>query len=332
MKPQRWFLALSPDGAARSVSGRVAAAFTERLGADCKSFDTRTYRDAFSRLLKERNDDMTADLLNQSLMVSCLDFHATHLLVLALAPVTLFSLNLLRSYGIITVHWFYEDFRRATYWHDCIAGYDHFCAIQHGPIEQACASSGAAFHFLPTACTLPNAIPLGSERNIDVAFIGIPSPYRIAVLEKLTAAGFTLSIAGEGWQSYRGILQKAIVKKQWTPEEESLLILAHAKIGINLSVDDPHRLDQVHASPRVYDVLASGCILVTENTPLVFESLGGCSFYTFTTPEEACTVIGDRLAEYARLTPVLGENRRAVLENHTYGQRVEELIRVASGR
>ena len=328
MTTQRWLLALSPDGAARAVSAQVAKAFALRLADACKTFDTRSHRDAYSRLLKQSDDELTVDLINQSLIVSCLDFHATHLLVLALAPVTLFSLNLLRSYGVTTLHWFYEDFRRATYWRDCIAGYDHFCAVQRGPVEQACASNGAAFHFLPTACTVPDALPTIGERNYDVAFIGLPSPYRIAVLEKLVRAGFTTAIAGEGWHAYRGILQKGIIKGHWTQEEESLGILARAKVGINLSYDEPRERGNHQVSPRAYDVLASGGILVAENTPLLNESLAGCDFRTFDSPEDACRVIGELMAGYADLAPGLAANRRMIFNSHTYGHRVEELLRM----
>ena len=176
---------------------------------------------------------------------------------------------------------------------------------------------------------MPDAKPSAAERHYDAAFIGIPSPYRIAVLEKLAAAGFSLAVAGEGWRSYRGILQKAIVSGNWTSGEESSRILGQSKIGINLSVDEPRDRANVHISPRVYDVPASGCILVTEDVPLLAESLAGCTFHTFGSPDEACRLVGTLLPDYANLANGIEENRRVVLERHTYGQRVEELVRMA---
>lgn len=180
-QPKRWFLVLSPDGAARTVSMQCAKAFEKRLGPDCKIFDTLTYRKAYSQLQKHETDEFTVDLLNQSLIVSCLDFSATHILVMALSPVTLFTLDLLRKQDVKTIHWFFEDFRRATYWKDVMPGYDHFCAIQRGPLPDACRKSGSEFHFLPTATGLVStSSQLSGDRQFDAGFIGIPSPYRVA--------------------------------------------------------------------------------------------------------------------------------------------------------
>jgi hypothetical protein len=330
MTGDRWFIVLSPDGAARTVSDRVASTFKERFGDRCKNFTTRGYHDGFARLLKRTDDDMTVDLLNQTLIVSCLDFHATHMLVCALAPVTVFSLNLLRSYGVTTIHWFYEDFRRALYWRDCLPGYDHFCAIQRGPIKEACAAGGTNYHFLPTAGTVPGGSQQSTDRPVDVAFIGIPSPYRIAVLESLMQAGFSLAVAGEGWRSYRGALDKFIVADKWVDEKESAAILSNAKIGLNLSVEEPREREHVHISPRVYDVLACGCVLVTEEVPLAKESLDGCDFRTFTSSEDAGKVVADIRANYKSYAGSIESNRKAVAERHTFKKRVEKLVEITS--
>lgn len=328
---QRWFLVLSPDGAARTMSMHCAKAFEERFGVDCKTFDSLTYRTAYSQLQKRVNDDFTVDLLNQSLIVSCLDFavpQATHVLVMALSPVTLFTLNLLRKQGVKTVHWFFEDFRRATYWKDVLPGYDHFCAIQQGPLPEACKASGSEFHFLPTATNLVSATaPPPGDRPYDAGFIGIPSPYRIAVLELLLQKGLTIAIGGSGWNTYRGVLQKSIIKSQWMTEEESFGIMCRSKIGLNLSVDEPSDREITHISPRVYDLLMAGCALVSENVPLLEKSLPGCAFYTFNSPYDAYRAIQNALSDYPAFKETAEKNRLQVLQNHTFQQRVAQLVR-----
>jgi spore maturation protein CgeB len=326
---QRWFLVLSPDGAARTVSNYCAKAFIERFGTNCTTFDSHTYRNAYSQLQKQPNDEMTVDLLNQSLVVSCLDFSATHLLVMALSPITLFTLNLLRKLGVKTMHWFFEDYRKATYWKDVLPGYDHFCAIQRGPLPDACKRSNSTYHFLPTATDLTNARPF-DNRSFDVGFIGIPSRYRIAVLEFLLQKGLTIAIGGSGWSAYRGPLQKSILSSLWVTEDESYKIMGRSKIGINLSVDEPIDREIVHISPRVYDILAAGCVLVSENAPLLFESIPGCNFHTFDSPDQAYVTIRKVLVEYPALAETIEKNRQIVIKNHTFAQRVETLVRMAS--
>jgi hypothetical protein len=324
---QRWFLVLSPDGAARTVSMCCAKAFEERFGHDCKIFDSLTYRNAFTSIQKKVNHDLTADLLNQSLVVSCLDFGATHILVMALSPVTVFSLNILRKQGVKTIHWFFEDFRRAPYWKDVLAGYDHFCAIQKGPLPAACKTSGAEYHFLPTAVNhVPVNTPSPATRPYDVGFVGIPSPYRIAVLERLAQNGLALAIGGSGWNSYRGILQKSIVKTTWMDEKDSFGLLAESKIGLNLSVDEPVERDLVHISPRVYDLIIAGCILVSENVPLLSESLSPVEYLAFNSLDDIGGVIEKALAGFGGSEKVSRENRDLVIQNHTYAQRVDQLI------
>lgn len=329
MNQQRWFIVLSPDGAARTVSSDIFRAFSMRLAENCKSFDSLQYRHSFSNLLRLQDDALIVDLINQSLAVSCLDFGATHVLVNALAPVTLFSLNLLRRYGIKTVHWFYEDHRRAPYWLDVVRGYDLFCAIQHGPIPEACRKAGAAFHFLPTACCTADLKLPRKGRGRDVAFVGIPSRYRIAVLESLARRGIGLAIAGSGWNAYSGPLQNMIVNNQWTTREQAVTLLAESKIGINLSVDEPREPEHAHISPRVFEVLASGCLLVTEDVPLLAESVPGAVCHTFGAAEAAGPLIEKLLREYGGLAEEIERNRALIYEKHTYRCRADELIAAA---
>lgn len=327
MSNQRWFVVIPPVGAARTVAHHTVPALQQSVGAhQCKSIDSNTYLSAFAKLLKNPDETMAVDLFNQSLAVSCLDFQATHCLVFALSPVTLFTLQLLRKQDVVTVHWFYEDYRKATYWDSVIAGYDHFFAIQRGPVEKLCQQFGTAFHFLPTASSLKPPTPPYRKRVCDIAFIGIPSSYRVTVLEALRAHGHTIAIAGSGWDRYRGSLEPSIINATWTDEAQSAQILAQAKIGINLSIDAPAAVMDVHISPRVYDILASGCILLTEQVPLLTDSLVGCSYVIFTSIDEAITKARELLADYRVESAEREGNARAVVENHGYGNRVAALL------
>jgi hypothetical protein len=332
----RWFVALSPEGAARAVGEAAISALSSRVGPDrLKVFDCRTYLKAFTGLLASPDEAMVVDLLNHALIVQCLDFRATHLLVLPLSPVTLFSLQLLRNQHVTTLHWFYEDFRAASYWKDVVAGYDFFFGIQKGPLVDACSACGARYAFLPTAANpaFTAFAAAGKPPAADVAFIGIPSSYRVRVLELLASAGIRLAIAGSGWNKYRGSLEGHIVKNAWTDAAESATILANATIGLNLSVRDPEGdRENTHVSPRVFDILQAGRALVTEEVPLIHEVIPDCAFRTFSGPEKALDVIKSALSNPVADAANAEKNRAMIRERHTYEIRIRKMIEVITSR
>lgn len=329
MKYDRWFFVIPPQGAARTVALNISSAFQTIIPHDSiKSFDTFTYLSAYTNLLKKSDPDITVDLLNQSLVVSILDFGATYLFSGALSPLTLFTLNLLRKQGITTIHWFYEDYQRATYWKDVIGGYDHFCAIQKGPLQCECENAGSKYHYLPTAANhLFQIKPV--DRIFDIAFIGIPSPYRVSFLESLVSEGLNIVIAGSGWNTYKGILENKIICRDWIDFEISLSLLNQSKIGLNLSVENPSGRSDVHISPRAFEVMAAGCVLLTEEVPLLDETIPSCKYHTFKSIQDAIFGIDKILGEYEKELLIAQKNSEIVLSCHTYKNRAVEILNFA---
>jgi spore maturation protein CgeB len=299
-------------------------------------FSTPRPISAFSYYLKNPDDNLLVDFVNQSLIVQCFDFCATHLFSLALSPVALFTLNLLKKHGVKTAHWFYEDFRRAAYWKDVLSGYDCFFAIQKGPLRDVCVENNVRFSFLPTA--VANDVinmPLSMEnlRLVDITFVGLPSSYRIGVLEFLAHNGCSLAIAGSGWQEYRGPLEKSIISGNWVDGRLAYQTLQTAKIGINLSLYQPDAdRANTHLSPRVFDALASGCVLLTEEAPLAKETLGDLHFHIFASKEAALEKIQAILADYENEKTLCEQNRHQVIRQHTYANRVKEIVAFCGDR
>lgn len=322
MIQQRWFLTIPPNGAARSVAILASDAFKNVFGAEnVRLFDSLSYLNAFDKLLKNPDSSISTDLLNQSIIVSSLDFNTTHFFSAALSPVTSFTLKILKKCGIYTVHWFYENYSRATYWKDVFEYYDLFCAIQKGEIEYSCTGSNTKYCFLPTAHSSSTDFTPDADRPYDIAFIGVPSTYRISVLEMISKAGYSLIIGGSNWNKYNGPLLNKIVKNTWIDNRQSMSILNSSKIGINLSIDAPEGED-VHISPRVYDVLASECILISEDVPLLHDSLPDCHYHKFKHPEELINLIDHILRNYKQEKKLTAENRNLILKNHTYMNRI----------
>ena len=319
---------LPPEGAARQVGGHLWQALSAALPPERrKLFDTKTYLDGFDRLLKDPADDMVVDLLNQALVVQALDLAATHVLILALSPVTAFTAGLLKRRGMVVIHWFYEDFRQAKYWDKVLPAYTYFLAIQRGPVEAACAAEGVRFHYLPTAARNDaSEMKAWPERGLGIVFVGFPSAYRIRVLEALAAAGLPLVVAGSGWVGYRGPMDICLRSRGWMGADESRVLLEDAKVGLHIPSEDPGPdRENCHISPRIFEILAAGAALVGEDGPLVRETLRGMAWREFRGPEEA--VEACRLALASGLpAEALRSNRETVRREHGYARRVDALM------
>ncbi len=330
----RWLLVLPPEGAARQVGLDLRqAALVSEEAPDLKVFDTKGYLDGFAKLLREPDDDMRVDLMNQALIVAALDHQATHVLVLALAPLTVFTLRLLRQQGMKLVHWFIEDFRQAHYWQQVLPTYHAFCAIQRGPVAAACAKEGVTFKLLPTAAseTLLQRQPAAWQtRLLDLAFVGLPSPYRLRVLEALWQAGAKIRVGGTGWQHYHGPLSAVIAKADSMAPLETWTLLEQAKLGLHIPYEDPD-VDRgnSHVSPRIYDLMALHCLPIVENGPMLKESLEGCDIRWYQGPNGAVQAWRDN--KDGHTAPVgIAANAALAQVRHGYGQRwrtFQDLIR-----
>jgi hypothetical protein len=326
---QKWMLVVPPEGAARQVGEKVWESISARIPSHSrKIFDTKLYLDAFDRILKQPADEMVVDLANQALVVQALDFGATHLLVLALSPITRFTIGLLARQKIVTFHWFYEDFREAKYWKEVLPVYQHFMGIQKGPIETACDASGVQFHYLPTGFLLPPRPQVRAwlERPEGIAFIGFPSAYRIEVLEALVRAGLPLKVAGAGWEKYRGPLEPCLTGTGWFGPEEAFKLLDASRIGLHLPSEDPrHDRGNCHVSPRIFDIMAAGCMLLTEEAPLLRETLRGCHFREFQGALEAVKIARTILSEGFPLENLV-TNRDLMLREHSFDHRIADIL------
>ncbi len=331
-------LLLPPVGGSRQATKHLLEACKNSPSLETiHEFDCHKYHSAFATLLKTPDEDMIVDLLNQSLVVQCLQHSITHLFVPALCPLTRFTLELLFKQGMTTIHWFIEDYRRATYLKDVLPGYSHCIAIQRGPIPQWCLQSNTHYCYLPTAASGESIkgyeTNKAAQKSLDIAFVGLPSTYRITILERLCSQGFSLAIAGEGWNKYKGPLVKSIVNNSWIDTEESLAIMQSAKIVLNLSFNkpSPHNFDD-QISPRVFDILAMGSVLISDSLPLLDESLKECLYYTFQNEEELDSLISRVLGEYHLLNDRLQNNHTHIKQSHTWEQRVEQILAFANNR
>jgi len=319
-----WGIFIPPVGAARSVMESSVEAFRS-YGESVTAIDTKKYAETFEKFLAPESKDLVDDITNQSWVCKAVEEGWNHVLVGALSPVTNWTLKLLKKLNIVTVFWFYEDYRKVSYWQQQLGMYDLFCAVQKEPLESVV---GKSFRFLPTAAStvVNDPIPDWNTRPYDCAFVGIPSPYRIAMLTCLKDAGLSLTIAGSGWEQVPQ-LREQCAEYGWISAERSAQLYSSARFGINLSQENPFEddLQAFQISPRLYDMALAGTLPVTELLPLGETLFRELSTVLFDSAESMIAGICETNSLDIDQA-ILEDNRQCILAKHLYRHRVEQIV------
>ncbi len=226
-----------------------------------------------------------------------------------------------------TIHWFIEDCRQAAYWEKVLPAYTHWFAIQKEPIKSHCQQNDVAFGYLPTATGIIPSQTLTSweDRSFDLAFIGVPSPYRIEVLEALSESGISMSLGGSGWENYSGPLRAKIGTSGWLDSSAVHGRLFQGRIGLHIPFEEPLDRYLCHVSPRLYEVLACGGKLLCEDAPLYREALRDFSVGYFRGPKEAVELVRGQLAQSLSHQDQNSQQNLVTLR-HDYGSRFREMV------
>ncbi|MBN1983780.1 MAG: hypothetical protein JW795_19755 [Chitinivibrionales bacterium] len=330
----KWLTTIALSGGARQASESIWRAFGRVIGeASVVRFDSYKYCAYWRNELKKPDDEIIVELINQSLITLCVQYGVTHILVNALSPVSAFGLAILKKLGLRRIHWFFEDFRRAPYWQSLHVNFDLFLGIQKSPIEETCRKSGVPFAYFPTAADIEmcdeSCLTDETQKRYDLCFIGIPSPYRIMILETVVTAGFSCAIAGAEWQWYQGPLKSSIISDVWIDQNQAKQLYNQSRIVLNLSVESPAKEAHVHQlSPRLFDILATGALCITEELPLLAETLNDCYYRTFTQTEQIIALC-EQVCRHGSV-PFTPQQRETTMKNirrnHTWDERVKTLV------
>ena len=321
-----WAIVIPPAGAARVVMQSLSEAFTNR-GINLSIIDSRTIMDSFENMLTPDYKDFSVDLLNQQLISKAVDEEWDHIFIGALAPVTNWTLALLKKLSIKLHFWMYEDYRELSYWKEQYQLFDTYFSVQKEPIISTVGRD--KYQFMLTAAnsvTSNTLIPL-NERKYDVVFVGVPSPYRIEILTKIVNSGFSLAIAGLGWDRVSS-LKQYIVYDKWLSPEKAIELYQDSKIGINLSQKSPFNSNSINEnqiSPRLFELAGAGTIPLTEALTLGNEIYTEMNCITFSSVNEIPQLITALLSQNIGLD-ILVENRDYIKNNHLYTHRVDTIL------
>ena len=188
---------------------------------------------------------------------------------------------------------------------------------------------------LPMACDpeLHHPLELSEEERhqygSDIVFVGSYYPSRAALLDRLT--GFDLGIWGPGWERLeKGSRLRNHIKAAHTKPSEWLKIYSASKIVLAVHYQDPEKRFPVYqASPRVFEALACGAFVISDNQKDVFSIFKmGEHLVRFDGPDELIEKIEYYLDHPKEREEIAENGRKEVLSRHTFTHRIETMLSV----
>lgn len=213
--------------------------------------------------------------------------------------------------------------------------YDHIFCQGTEAIELLDRAGIKGAHWLPVACD-PNEhrpVELSAEEKErygnDVVFVGSYYSNRAKLFEELV--NFDLGIWGPGWNNLgtESNIRKH-VRGIHTNPSEWLKIYSASKIILATHYLDPkNRFPVYQASPRVFEALACGAFVISDNQRDVFSLFkDGEHLVRFSTPDDLIEKIPYYLDHPLERERIARQGREEALNNHTYLHRIEKLLSV----
>jgi len=251
--------------------------------------------------------------------------------------ITARTVRILKDKGACTVLWTTDPPFNFQPIIDVAPLYDHIFCQGTEAVELLNQSDIMNPHWLPVACDpdLHKPVTLSAEEKKlygnDVVFVGSYYPNRIELLERLT--DFDLGIWGPGWEKLHpdSPLQRFLRGGQAGPEVW-LKIYSASKIILAPHYQDPEkRLPVYQASPRIFEALACGAFVISDNQRDVFSIFReGEHLGRFTDSNDLIEKVRHYLDHSEERKLIAAQGMREVLKNHTYAHRIKKLLSIVS--
>jgi spore maturation protein CgeB len=280
---------------------------------------------------------MVSNVLAEAVVAQALKWEPDLIFALAQAPLHESALARLRKFGVPTAFWFVEDFRVMNYWQRVGPLYDHFFGIQSGEFLQQLQGRGCrGAHYLPMACDPSIHQPLAltpqehQAYSSDVSFVGAGYYNRRNFFQGLL--DFDLKIWGSDWQgcpALNSVLQRDGAR---ISTEESVKIFTASTINLNLHSSPYHEGVNPHGdyvNPRTFELAGCGAFQLMDHRALLPDLFRvGEELVCFSTLTEARRLIAYYGTHADERHAMAGRARARALKDHTYEQRMQEMLEV----
>jgi spore maturation protein CgeB len=281
--------------------------------------------------------------LNTAALAKVVEFKPDLLLVMALAPISPWLIENVRQLGVLTAHWYVENFRYfpahplIPKWQIIAPCYNYFFTIQKGQFFETLKEQGIEnFYYLPTGCNprihkwLPDRSGLERQIYTDISFVGAPYPNRVALFKEL--AEFNPGIWGPGWSKTPELRSCCRSGDRWINSDEECKILNSAKIALNIhSSLFPGQMIERNdfLNPRVFTIPACGAFQLVDDQDLIAEvfeiNKELAVYHDLSSLKEQFQYYLSHSGERAVICRA-GYER--VLSEHTYSHRFEQMLRI----
>jgi spore maturation protein CgeB len=286
-----------------------------------KNFIQATYLDMLSTTILEAFTEKPVDIL----------------ICMAQAPMTPRVLTELRKRGVITVLWFVEDYLRFTYWQQMAQYYDFIFTIQKDECLDKLKAAGAGeVHYLPTACDPHFHVPMNLSAEdkgrwgSPISFVGAGYHNRQQMFAGLAYEPF--KIWGSEWPGCKPFDRMVQEQSRRIAPEEYIKIFNATDVNLNLhSSTERDGVDPFgdFLNPRTFELASCGAFQLVDERSLLGECFEiGKEMITFRNGADLKEKIHHYLKRPEERAEIAQRSRARVLRDHTYDQRIEEMLSV----
>ena len=155
----------------------------------------------------------------------------------------------------------------------------------------------------------------------ELLFVGSSRGLERPVVSAAASGGHELAVYGTGWTS--DLLDLRHVRGEWIPNEEVRRYYSSAKVVLADHYDDMR--DQGFISNRIYDALACGSFVLSDDVPGIDAEFDG-AVVACDGPEAVLAGIERYLGDAELRAELARRGRAAVLDRHTFALRVGAIL------
>lgn len=146
------------------------------------------------------------------------------------------------------------------------------------------------------------------------------------VMEAILKSGISVDVYGESWRNFPTPYRKYLKIHEEISVEESLAILGHAKLGLNIMSWHKEGMTE-----RIANIMLSGAVCISDETGYLrqhFEDKQEIVLYSLNDPEQLPTMILKLLANETERQKIADAGYRRACREHTWKNRVDSMLQI----
>lgn len=328
-------------GGSLPITGYVVRAL-ESLGHRVSWVDHSVHHASYTRFDQFRDprhrlsmQSRFADVLSLSTLTELSEDPPDLVLAMAQAPLSLGALEHLRRKKFMTAMWFVENYRHLTYWQQLAPGYDYWFTIQQDACHDALRRAGAPHvSYLPMAADpsvhRPLALTVNEQLEFgsDLSFVGAGYANRRMLLPHWIGKDWTLKVWGNEWEGADAIAPVLQRQGARIDTDTCLKVFNATAINLNLHSHTGEGLDPAadFVNPRTFELAAAGAFQLVDQRRLLPELFTEDEMVSFERTEEVPSLVRTWLRDPVGRRTIADAARQRVLRQHTYEQRMKDLL------